>query len=176
MVPRIKSLRTADWITGIRILCALSLIFCPTFSGWFYALYIVGGVSDVLDGAVARHLAAETPFGAQLDTAADMAFTIVVIIKVVRAMALPVWLLLWTGGIAAIKCVNLISGWILYKRFVSEHTVMNKICGLLLFALPLCAGLLPRAPVVWLTGLSCVAATLAAVQEGHYIRTGKDIR
>lgn len=165
----------ANIITGVRILCALVLIFCPTFSAQFYALYILGGVSDVLDGAAARHFGKETKLGAQLDTIADVVFTAVVLIKVARAVYVPTWLLIWIVCIAVIKCVNVVSGFVIHKRFVSEHTVMNKICGALLFAVPLCIDCFPQQAVAVLVILTCAAASFAAVQEGHYIRTGKEI-
>ena len=165
----------ANVITGIRIVCALILIFCPTFSSWFYIFYIVGCISDALDGIAARHLKKETKFGAQLDTAADTVFVLIVLIKVVRAVYIPIWLILWIACIAVIKCINMLSGFIIYKRFISEHTVMNKLCGVLLFAIPLCIGQFPWQSVVFFIVLTCGAATFAAVQEGHYIRTGKEI-
>ncbi len=165
----------ANIITGIRIVCALALIFCPAFSTCFYVLYILGGVSDVFDGIAARHLGKETKFGADFDTIADIVFTVIVIIKVVQAVNIPVLLIIWIAGIAAVKCINIVSGFVIYKRFVSEHTIMNKICGVLLFAIPLCIGRLPRQPAAVLIILTCAAAAIAAVQEGHYIRTGKEI-
>ncbi len=165
----------ANIITGIRIVCALALIFCPTFSSRFYAFYILGGISDVLDGIVARRFGKETKLGARLDTTADIIFTVIVLIKTVRTVHIPVWLIIWTMGIAVIKCINIISGFVIFKRFVSEHTVMNKVCGVLLFAIMLCIGKIPSRPVSVLIILTCFAATFAAVQEGHYIRTGKEI-
>ena len=165
----------ANIITGIRIACAVALIFCPTFSIPFYALYLLGGVSDVLDGIAARHFGKETRLGAQLDTIADFVFAAVVIIKVVRAVRLPVWLIVWIVCIAVLKCVNVIRGFVIHKRFLAEHTVMNKICGVLLFAIPLCIGWLPWQAAAGSTALTCAAATAAAIQEGHYIRAGKEI-
>ena len=166
----------ANIITGFRIVCALALGFCPTFSIWFYVFYLLGGISDVFDGIAARHFGKETKLGAQLDTIADIVFVIIVLIKVVSAVSIPMWLIIWTICIAVIKCINIISGFVIYKRFVSEHTVMNKICGVLLFAIPLCIGIFPWKPVAALMILTCAAATFAAVQEGHYIRTGKEIK
>ncbi len=107
----------ANVITGIRIVCAFGLIFCPTFSLWFYLFYIVGGISDVLDGIFARHFGKETRFGAQFDTIADTVFVVIAIIKVVRAIYIPMWLIIWIVGIAVIKCINIISGFVIYKRF-----------------------------------------------------------
>lgn len=166
----------ANVITCIRILCALPLLIFPAFSKWFYLFYVLGGASDVLDGIAARRLGTETKYGAQLDTAADLIFTAVVLIKVLQAVYIPLWLILWIVCIAVIKGVNIVSGMILFKRFVAEHTVMNKICGILLFLIPLCIGRFPWQPVAVLIVLTCAAATFAAFQEGHYIRTGKEIR
>ena len=166
----------ANFITGIRIACAVILIFCPTFSRWFYVLYVSGCISDILDGIVARHSGKETKFGASFDTVADVIFTIIVIIKIVHAVNIPVWIIVWIGCIAVIKCISIINGFVIYKRFVSEHTVMNKICGVLLFAIPLCIGRFPWQPVAVLIILTCLVSTIAAIQEGHYIRTGKEIR
>ena len=166
----------ANFITCVRIVCGAVLIFCPTFSAPFYAFYILGGLSDVLDGIAARHFGKETAFGAKLDTIADIVFWVIVLIKVLRSVYIPVWLIVWIICIAVIKCFNIISGFVTYKHFVSEHTAMNKICGVLLFAIPLCIGRLPRQAAAALVILICTAATFAAVQEGHYIRTGKEKR
>lgn len=165
----------ANIITSIRIVCALALIFCPTFSEWFYMLYLLGGISDVLDGIAARHLGKETKFGAHLDTIADITFTAIVITKIVQAVMIPLWIILRIICIAVIKCINIISGFVICKRFISEHTVINKICGWLLFAIPLYIDKVPRQPVTILIILTGVIATIAAIQEGHYIRTGKEI-
>lgn len=162
-------------LTSIRIVCAVALVACSPFSNWFYALYLLGGISDVLDGVAARRLKKETPFGAKFDTVADLVFVVVVILKIVRAVKIPLWLVVWIVAIAGIKCVNVIRGFVLYKRFVSEHTVLNKLCGVLLFVIPFCIGWLPRLPLTILILLTCAAATVAAVQEGQYIRAGKEI-
>lgn len=166
----------ANIITGIRILCALALTFVPTFSDGFYTLYLLGGVSDVLDGFVARHFGKVTELGSRLDTVADIAFTLVVLIKVVCTVYVPGWLMVWVACIATIKCINIVSALILYKRFIAEHTIANKICGLLLYGIPLCIGRFPWQSVAILVGLSCSVASFAALQEGRLIRSGKEIR
>lgn len=162
-------------LTGIRIVCALFLLFCPAFSALFYVIYITGGVSDVLDGIAARHFGKETKLGARLDTAADIVFAVVVTVKNVLAADFPKWLIVWIACIAVIKAVSILIGFIKHKRFLCEHTVMNKICGVLLFVIPLCVGRLSRQSVMILIVLTCAAATFAAMQEGHYISIGKEI-
>lgn len=165
----------ANIITCIRIVCALALIFCPTFSVWFYVLYAVGGISDVLDGFAARFFGKETEFGARLDTVADAVFAVVVIVKTVRAVFVPTWLIIWTVCIATVKCVGVIIGFVRYKRFVSVHTVPNKICGIILFSAVLCIGIFPPKTAAVPITLTCVAATVAAAHEGYCIFTGKSV-
>ena len=159
----------ANLITCIRILCAAALAFLPVLSSSFYAVYLLAGVSDMLDGFIARRTNTASSLGARLDTLADFVFAAVCLIRLLPLFAWPRWLLVWIALIAAIKFVNMISGWIMHRRFVSEHTRLNKLTGLLLFALPL---LLPAVDLRFAAGVVCSIATIAAVQEGHYIRTG----
>lgn len=42
----------ANAITGSRILCSAALLFCTVFSKEFYILYIVAGVTDMIDGVI----------------------------------------------------------------------------------------------------------------------------
>ena len=162
----------ADFITGARISCSVALLFCPVFSPPFYILYLIAGLTDMIDGAVARKTGTASEFGAKLDTAADFVLVAVCLGKLLPKLSAPLWLWLWIGGIALIKAVNLLSGYILQKRLVAMHTVMNKVTGLLLFALPLT---LQAANISCSGTAACLAATFAAVQEGHYIRTGREI-
>ena len=57
----------ANLITGTRILCSVALLFCPVFSLSFYILYLVAGLTDMIDGAVARKTGTVSEFGAKLD-------------------------------------------------------------------------------------------------------------
>lgn len=162
---------TANLITGTRILCSVALLFCPAFSLPFFVLYLAAGLTDMIDGPMARKTGTVSEFGAKLDTTADFLFVAACLIKLLPLIPFPLWLWLWIGGIALIKAVNLLSGYIVQKRFVTMHTVMNKTTGILLFVLPLTVPVVAlkySAPVV------CMAATFAAIQEGHYIRTGRD--
>ena len=64
---------SANLITGTRILCSIALLFCQTFSPPFFALYIIAGLTDMIDGTVARKAGTVSEFGAKLDTVADFA-------------------------------------------------------------------------------------------------------
>ena len=160
----------ANIITIIRILCSIALLFCPVFSAVFYALYITAGVSDMLDGWVARRTHTVSELGAKLDTIADIVFVVVCLIKLLPVMNIPLWLYIWIGVIAVIKVINIVSGFVVQKRFVAVHSVMNKVTGVLLFCLPL---MLSFIDLKYSAMAVCSIATFAAVQEGHFIRTKK---
>lgn len=162
---------TANIITGFRILCSIALLFCSPFSPPFYALYLVAGLTDMIDGLIARKTNTVSTFGVRLDTAADFALVAVCLWKLLPKLSLPSWLWVWIGGIALIKVVNVLSGYILQKRFVVLHTAMNKVTGVLLFILPLTLRIIDLRTS---GGFVCAIATFAAIQEGHYIRTGRE--
>ena len=71
----------ANIITGFRVLISIALLFCPVFSPVFYILYLTGGLSDMIDGTIARKMNTVTEFGARFDTAADFVFVVVCLIK-----------------------------------------------------------------------------------------------
>lgn len=158
----------ANIITCIRILCSIAILFCPVFSAAFYSLYISAGLTDIMDGWVARKTNTASEFGAKLDTMADIVFVIVCLFKLLPVMGIPVWLYVWMGVIALIKVINIVSGYVVQKQFVSVHSVMNKVTGALLFLLPLTLSFID---IKYSATVVCIIATFAAVQEGHCIRT-----
>ena len=153
----------ANAITIFRMAASIVLLFCPVFSPAFYAFYIMAGVSDMLDGFVARKTNTASRFGAKLDTIADYMFVAICLIKLLPVLSIPSWLSL-------IKVVNIISGFAVQKKFVAVHSVMNKATGALLFLLPLT---IPFLSLKYSAIVVCALATFAAIQEGYLIRTGE---
>ena len=156
----------ANILTGCRILGSILLLFFPAFSAVFYITYLFCGFSDMIDGTVARKTNSTSRFGSQLDTIADLIFVAVSLFKLLPAIHIPGWLWIWGGIIALIKISNIIGGCVSRKQFISLHTIMNKITGLLLFLLPLT---LPFAEVKYSFPVVCSIATFAAIQESVYI-------
>ena len=162
----------ANIITSCRILGSIGLLFCLVFSDSFYVLYLFCGLTDMVDGTIARKTGAASSFGARLDTVADFLFVIASFVKLVPVIQFPVWIWVWAAVIAVVKLVNLVWGILGRKQMPSLHTIANKVTGLCLFLLPLTMSFVDlryTAPVV------CVIATIAAIQEGHYIVKGCDI-
>ena len=159
----------ANIITSSRILSSIGLLNCPVFSDSFYVLYLFCGLTDMVDGTIARKTGAASSFGARLDTVADFLFVIASFVKLVPVIRIPVWIWVWAAVIAMGKLVTLVWGFTQMKQMPSLHTIANKATGLCLFLLPLTMSFVDlryTAPVV------CVIATIAAIQEGYYIATG----
>ena len=86
-----------------------------------------------------------------------------------KAIHIPGWLWIWGSVIAIIKIGNIIRGYVSKKQFISLHTIMNKVTGLLLFLLPLT---LSFVELKYSSLVVCSIATFSAIQEGVYIVTG----
>ena len=153
----------ANILTGFRILGSLLLLFFPVFSEAFYTIYLLCGFSDMIDGTIARKTNSASEFGAKIDTVADLAFVTVSLIKILPAIHIPGWLWIWGSAIAMIKIGNILWGYVSKKQFVSLHTALNKVTGLLLFLLPLT---LSFVELRYSSIAVCSAATFAAIQEG----------
>ena len=153
-------------ISVLRIAGSISLLFCDVKGRPFWTLYVLCGLSDILDGWLARKLHVESKTGAVLDSVADILFVVCCAARLLQVVEIPVWLWIWAGVIVFIKTVNQISALIVCKRFCFPHTWANKLTGILLF--------LAAPAVFWsVIPISIVAAiaTFAAAQEGHFIRT-----
>ena len=169
LVPEAKkrNIGAANIITGTRILLSIALLFCKAMSPVFYTLYIAAGISDMLDGAIARKTNTVSDFGSKLDTAADLIFVAVCLIKLLPVMSIQLWLYIWIAVIAMIKIFNIAMGFVRQRKFTAVHSFMNKLTGGLLFILPLTFTLIN---LRYTSVVVCTAATIAAIREGYIIR------
>ena len=156
----------ANIVSSCRILLSITLLLCPVFSVSFYILYLFCGITDMVDGTIARKTNAVSKFGARLDTTSDFIFFAVALIKLLPVIHIPKWIWAWIVIITIIKIFNVILGFIYTKKLISLHTLMNKITGLLLFVLPLT---LEFIEIKYCLIAVCIIATISAIQEGHLI-------
>lgn len=159
----------ANYISISRVIMSIMLLIPETFSIAFYIIYIYCGISDILDGFIARKSKNESKLGARLDSASDIIFVIVAMIKILPIVNLTNGIIIWILIIVFIKIVNVICSYIYYKKIVLLHTTANKITGFILFITPFI--IVNTNPIIFQI-IICSIATFAAVQEGHYIRTG----
>ncbi len=155
----------ANIITGSRIAFSLPLLFIPLSSAWFYILYLFCGLTDMIDGTIARKTETVSSFGSKLDTASDLVFMAVCVVKLLPKINISIWLWIWIAVIAIIKVINIVLGLVLRKKLVPLHTVLNKTTGLLLFLLPFTLQFIEP---TYSIAVVCTIATIAAIGEGYY--------
>ncbi len=155
-------------ITAFRFLGATSLLFCNPAGVAFWVIYDLCGISDMLDGYLARKLNAESNTGAMLDSVADICFVACCAIRLIPVVQIPTWLWIWAASIVTVKLINQVSALIVYRHLIFPHTMANKLTGLLLF-LTVPTVFWSIVPVAIVAGV----ATFASVQEGHFIKTRK---
>ena len=152
-------------ITLLRIAGSMGLLFCDVMGVAYWIIYALCGISDIVDGWLARKLKCITKKGALLDSLADICFVACCAWKLLPILELPQCLWLWAGVIVVIKVVNQLSALVMHGSCYFPHTLANKITGFLLFiAVPMTSW-----SIVPITIVAAIA-TFSAVQEGHFIR------
>ena len=156
----------ANILTCCRILGSVLLLLFSAFSLGFFIIYLFCGLSDMLDGTIARKTNAVSSFGSKLDTVADFVFVAVCAIKLLPVIKnIPAWLWIWIAVIAIIKFANIVFEFVYRKKLIDYHTILNKITGFLLLILPLTLQFIePQYSFV----VVCTIATIAAIGECYY--------
>ena len=160
LIPNLLSL--------LRIVLCLPLLLVDAMTLPFWILYLIAGMTDMLDGFLARRWGVESKFGARLDSLADFVFVIAVGYKLFPWLKLPATLWMMIGLIALVKVSNAISSYVVKRRIEFLHTKANKLTGFLLFVGVMTIGQSYFFPVAWM--IACIAL-FAAIQEGHFIRS-----
>ena len=164
---------TADSITLVRIAASAFLLVLPWRSAAFFAVYTVAGLSDTLDGWVARKKGTASEFGARLDSAADLVFFTVLLVRLLPVLW-PVMPGLLLGAVAVVTLVRVAAYAIAALRcgrFVALHTRLNKLTGAAVFLMPYV--LLTSSGIVYSWAV-CALALAAALQEAVLHLRGGD--
>lgn len=159
----------ANSLTICKIVLCVALLITDAFSPAFFLTYALAGLTDMLDGYVARKTNSASELGTRLDSIADLVLVIVCLEKLLPVIDVPIWLWAWVAAMAIVKVVNMASGLVVKKRLVMPHTSANRIAGLAAFLVPFA---IPLFGIDAPAAIACTVATFAAVQEGHLIRTG----
>ncbi len=152
--------RNRAWIpnslTSLRIFGAIGLIFLPVTSLVFYVVYALCGVTDVLDGFLARKLHTASSFGAKLDSAADLLFYGVLLLRLLPVLRqrLSAWIWYMVGAILLLRLASYLVVAVRFRRFASTHSIANKLTGASVFGI----GLVLHLP--WLNGYCCVVCVI----------------
>jgi len=153
-----------NYITGLRILGTVILLFVPALSIPFFVLYVFTGLTDVLDGMIARMTNTTSALGSRLDSIADLLFYTVLLVKILPKMleVLPEVIWFVVAAIIALRIVSYSLAFVKYKKFASVHTYMNKLTGASIFVYPFFLLLPAAVPVAFCV---CAVAAIASLEE-----------
>ena len=151
-------------ITCLRILGTVLLLFTEPFTVFFFITYLFTGVTDALDGFLARRMNAVSEFGAKLDSASDLLFYTALLAKIFPQMweTLPcsIWGVL--AIILAVRAAAYTVALVKQRQFASIHTYMNKMTGFSIFVYPF---LLLSSVAVPAAFAVCAIGGLASLEE-----------
>lgn len=149
-------------ITVIRIILTIALLFFEPFSNLFDVAYILGGLSDLLDGYIARKTKTMSKMGARLDSFADFIMIAVLFIKLIPVLRIPYVIYGWILFIAVIRFLSILIVIRKFHTLAILHTYTNKATGIILFFFPL---LYQKMNIMILSTTICVLASISAVEE-----------
>lgn len=162
MKKRIAAL--PNFLTSLRIVGTLALLPIRPFSPLFYWVYTLTGLTDALDGLAARATHTASALGAKLDSAADLLFYAVMLLRILPELwrVLPGEIWFAVGFVLALRLTAYAVAAVKYRRFASLHTYGNKLTGLMVFAVPYFLPTAAAVPVCW---AACMVGILSSGEE-----------
>ncbi|WP_100489161.1 CDP-alcohol phosphatidyltransferase family protein [Sporolactobacillus pectinivorans] len=153
-----------NMLTISRMIFVISMLFFYKNPWIFAVLYTAAVLSDVLDGLIARRTHAQTPFGARLDSFADLLMYGIIVMLIfywvgdLLAPGIPL-----IAIIAGVRIISILIAAAKFHTFVSLHTWGNKLTGILIFLAPIVFIISKSISFFWFVGL---IALLSAIEEG----------
>jgi CDP-diacylglycerol--glycerol-3-phosphate 3-phosphatidyltransferase len=155
----------ANILTGLRIAMALSL---PAFFDnrtVFFIIFAAAGLTDLLDGIVARRTGTASKLGAKLDSFADLLLFGIMVACVIAWAGSALWALVpYIAAVAGVRIGSLGIAAHKFHAFAVTHTWGNKLTGVLIFvsfgAYILTDSVAVLIPVIVVAGLAALEEAL----------------
>ena len=147
-----------------RIAGTIWLILMKPLTPLFLTVYTITGVTDVLDGAIARKYGTTSEKGAKLDSIADLLFYTLILIRIFPVMwvTLPKKIWVMVAAILIVRSAAYGTAARKYHRFASLHTYLNKVTGFMVFLVPYAITSPAAIPFCWCV---CIVAMTGSAEE-----------
>ena len=151
-------------ITILRLFGAVGMLFTRPFSLCFFILYTFCGISDLVDGWLARATGNTSEFGAKLDSIADLSFYAIMAFTTFPTLwkRLPAAIWIAVASIVALRIFTYLFVAFKQHTLASLHTYMNKLTGFAVFTIPFYINL--SCSTLFAT-IGCSLSALATVEE-----------
>lgn len=164
MINKRHKWNTADTVTSMRIVFSFVLLMLPVTSPEFILIYTLIGLTDVLDGWLARKTGTVSDFGARLDSIADLLFYGILLFRLLPTLWLALPRAVWyvVSAVLLVRVLAYTTAAVKYHRFASLHTWLNKLTGGAVFLLPYVFAVSNGVAYGWAV---CFLALAAAMEE-----------
>ena len=130
--------QTPNILSTLRILGAIAIIFLEPLSVPFFIVYGIAGITDPLDGFIARKFHLESRIGSIIDSVADWALLLIMGIKILPYLLTVLeW---WNWVIILVPLTLHLTAYVVclikFRCFSSVHTYMNKLMSAAIFLYP----------------------------------------
>ena len=158
----------ANFLSLLRILLSPFLLAFKPLSIPFFIFYLFLGLSDILDGYVARKRGTVSKKGEMFDSISDIVFLFFSALIILPLINIPRSLFVLIGIVFLLRVMNIIVSLYRYKRVILLHTWLNKTVGFLLFLFPLSLHFIKERISVFILSL---IALIATIDESYKILT-----
>ena len=163
-IKQLHKLTVADLFTLLRIVGTLFLIFGNPSRMNYLIVYSACGLSDIVDGWIARATKTTSTFGARLDSIADLMFYCTMIITIFPVLLVKLSIYIWIA-VATVVFLR-VSIYVIvafkFRCFSSTHSYLNKASGAMVFFTPF---FLNTSWIALYCSLICVVGGLATIEE-----------
>ncbi len=94
--------------------------------GWALAVFLIAGISDGVDGYLARRFSSQTELGAYLDPIADKLLLVSVFAALGIIKILPAWLVLLVITRDLLIIVGVMLAWLMGQPFIMKPRAISK--------------------------------------------------
>lgn len=123
-------------LTLIRLAAIVPLLLLEPLRLPFMIIYVIAGLTDILDGPIARKFNSATPFGATLDGIADLLLVLVVLFRLFPIIEISTLTFIGIIIVVFMKLTGVAIGLIRHQTFILLHTYANKFFVFSLFLFP----------------------------------------
>jgi cardiolipin synthase len=161
-------------VTVARILLVPFVVWAITGGRYQIAfwLFVAAGISDAVDGFLAKQLKAQSEFGAYLDPLADKALLMSIYVTLGIAGLLPLWVVIAVVSRDIMIVGAVIVSWIVGKPLDIHPLIVSKLntlAQILLATLVLASNAFLFDPSPALEGLLAAVGALTLVSAGAYL-------
>jgi cardiolipin synthase len=173
-----KNLTAANQLTILRIVLipAFVILLVYGFRGWALIVFLLAGLTDLLDGLIARSTGQHTELGAWLDPVADKLllvtmFIVLTLPEIGSANRLPLWFTI----LVISRDIGIVATVAVFNLAVGPRTFRPSIFGKIATATYILTGLvtmyfnyLDRTSAV-VTGFIYASLVITFISAGHYL-------